>query len=52
MSQSSDKLYQFLQQNNQHATHFFIGVNILNNPKEFLTAFQTLQDDIAFVSED
>jgi peptidoglycan/xylan/chitin deacetylase (PgdA/CDA1 family) len=49
MPQTSDKLYQFLQQNDQHATHFFIGTNILENPKEFLTAFQTLQDDIAFV---
>lgn len=40
--QTSDQLYQFLQENNEHATHFFIGTNILNNPKEFLTAFDTL----------
>ncbi|KAJ3479824.1 hypothetical protein NLI96_g8789 [Meripilus lineatus] len=44
---TSDKLYQFLQQNNEHATHFFIGTNILANPKEFTTAFDTLNDDIA-----
>lgn len=30
-----------------HATHFFIGVNILNNPTEFTTAYETLKDDIA-----
>ncbi|KAA1466513.1 glycoside hydrolase/deacetylase [Dentipellis sp. KUC8613] len=44
---SSDKLYAFLQQNNVHATHFFIGLNILQNPKEFQTAFSVNQGDIA-----
>jgi len=44
---SSDKLYQFLQQNNQRATHFFIGKNIVAHIPEFNTAFKTLQDDIA-----
>ena len=43
--QTSDKLYQFLQQNNEHATHFFIGTNILANPKEFTTAFDTLNGE-------
>jgi len=42
----SPKLYQFLKQNNQQATHFFIGINILSYPNEFLTAFQN-GDDIA-----
>ncbi|THH33691.1 hypothetical protein EUX98_g615 [Antrodiella citrinella] len=44
---ASDQLYAFLQQNNEHATHFFIGINILNNANEFITAFETLEDDIA-----
>ncbi|KAI0081799.1 glycoside hydrolase/deacetylase [Panus rudis PR-1116 ss-1] len=44
---TSDKLYQFLEANNQPATHFFIGVNILNNPKEFNYAFATVGNDIA-----
>ncbi|CAL1700614.1 unnamed protein product [Somion occarium] len=44
---SSTKLYEFLQANKQRATHFFIGVNILQNPNEFMMAFETLQDDIA-----
>ncbi|KAA1466515.1 glycoside hydrolase/deacetylase [Dentipellis sp. KUC8613] len=43
----SDGLYAFLRQQQLHATHFFIGTNILQNPKEFLTAFQVNQDDIA-----
>ncbi|KAI0307086.1 glycoside hydrolase/deacetylase [Multifurca ochricompacta] len=43
----SDKLYAFLQQNQVKATHFFIGVNIIQNWKEFNLAFQTNQDDIA-----
>ncbi|KAI0029315.1 hypothetical protein K488DRAFT_27819, partial [Vararia minispora EC-137] len=46
LPQSSDTLYAFLQQNNLPATHFFIGVNILNNPNEFLTAFN-MGGDIA-----
>ncbi|KAH9179608.1 carbohydrate esterase family 4 protein [Lactarius sanguifluus] len=43
----SEKLYAFLQANNVKATHFFIGVNIVNNPQTFLRAFVTNQDDIA-----
>jgi len=43
----SAALYDFLLENNQHATHFFIGTNILYYPKEFLQAFQTNGDDIA-----
>ncbi|KAH9060911.1 carbohydrate esterase family 4 protein [Lactarius vividus] len=43
----SEKLYAFLQANNVKATHFFIGVNIVNNPQTFLHAFVTNQDDIA-----
>ncbi|KAI0068746.1 glycoside hydrolase/deacetylase [Artomyces pyxidatus] len=43
----SDRLYSFLQQNKIKATHFFIGVNIVNNPKEFLLAINQNQDDIA-----
>ena len=46
-SQTSDRLYDFLEQNDVHATHFFIGVNILNNPDEFTRAFEELNDDIA-----
>jgi len=38
-------LYTFLQANNVKATHFFIGVNIIDNPQTFLRAFN--QDDIA-----
>ncbi len=45
--QPSDKLYAFLQQNQVRATHFFIGVNIIQFWKEFNIAFQTNQDDIA-----
>lgn len=45
--QPSDGLYSFLRQNQVKATHFFIGVNIINFPNEFNTAFQTNQDDIA-----
>jgi hypothetical protein len=32
----------FLQQNNQHATHFLIGKNIIANLPEFRTALETL----------
>ncbi|KLO19951.1 glycoside hydrolase/deacetylase [Schizopora paradoxa] len=46
-TQFSPTLYTFLQQNNQKATHFMIGVNILNNWQAFLTAFNTNGDDIA-----
>jgi hypothetical protein len=44
---SSDTLYQFLQNQSQHATHFMIGSNILGNQAQFKYAFETLQDDIA-----
>jgi peptidoglycan/xylan/chitin deacetylase (PgdA/CDA1 family) len=43
----STKLYQFLQSQNQKATHFMIGTNILLNPSQFTFAHETLQDDIA-----
>ncbi|KZP17236.1 carbohydrate esterase family 4 protein [Athelia psychrophila] len=41
------KLLQYLTEQNQHATHFHIGLNIINNPKEFLATHLTNQDDIA-----
>jgi len=44
---TSDQLYTFLRQNQIRATHFFIGVNIIQYWKEFNIAFQTNQDDIA-----
>lgn len=44
---ASDALYQFLQSQNVHATHFMIGINIVANPSLFTFAFETLQDDIA-----
>jgi chitin deacetylase len=44
---SSDLLYDFLKTQNQRATHFFIGVNIIYNIPQFNTAYETLQDDIA-----
>ncbi|KAF9515211.1 carbohydrate esterase family 4 protein [Hydnum rufescens UP504] len=44
---TSPPLYTFLKSNNLHATHFFIGVNILHNPNVFLQAFQDNQDHIA-----
>jgi len=46
-SLGSSMLYDFLGQNNQRATHFMIGLNILNNPQLFLRAFNQLQGDIA-----
>lgn len=33
------RLYDFLKQNNQRATHFYIGSNILANPQLFLQAY-------------
>ena len=45
--QSSDTLYDFLNQHDTPATHFMIGINILNNAPQFLRAFQELQGDIA-----
>jgi chitin deacetylase len=47
ISKGSPTLYPFLQQNNIRATHFMIGINILNNPDEFTTAYEVLEDDIA-----
>ncbi|KAG1754040.1 carbohydrate esterase family 4 protein [Suillus paluster] len=44
---ASDQLYQFLANHSEHATHFFIGTNILLYPDQFKTAFETNQDDIA-----
>ncbi|KAH9899845.1 hypothetical protein C8Q73DRAFT_638659 [Cubamyces lactineus] len=44
---TSVPLYQFLKQNNVHATHFMIGVNILWYPQEFKMAFEDNEDDIA-----
>ncbi|KAF9221968.1 glycoside hydrolase/deacetylase [Gyrodon lividus] len=43
----SNVLYEFLAKNNEHATHFFIGQNILQNPQQFDMVFNTNQDDIA-----
>ena len=45
--QPSQQLYQFLANNSEHVTHFFIGTNILQYPDLFKTAFETNQDDIA-----
>ena len=38
-------LYQFLQAQNQSATHFMIGVNILGNYGLFNEAFSNLQSE-------
>ncbi|KAL0950031.1 hypothetical protein HGRIS_010039 [Hohenbuehelia grisea] len=38
---SSVRLIDFLQENGEDATHFMIGVNILNNPQTFLHAFNS-----------
>jgi len=43
----SDQLYAFLRQNQIRATHFYIGVNIIQYWEQFNVAFQTNQDDIA-----
>jgi peptidoglycan/xylan/chitin deacetylase (PgdA/CDA1 family) len=43
---ASPKLYDFLKSQNQAATHFFIGANILDNSNIFLQAFEN-GDDIA-----
>lgn len=40
-------MYDFLGSQDIPATHFFIGINILNNPKQFLRAFEELEGDIA-----
>ncbi|KAJ3484666.1 hypothetical protein NLI96_g5475 [Meripilus lineatus] len=39
---ASDRLFEFLDENEEHATHFFIGVHIREYPERFLTAFETL----------
>lgn len=43
---TTDQLVGFLQQNKVKTTHFMIGVNILNFPRQFLTAWNA-GDDIA-----
>ncbi|KAH9936960.1 carbohydrate esterase family 4 protein [Amylocystis lapponica] len=43
----SPKLYDFLKSQGVHATHFMIGVNILQNANAFVQAFETNEDDIA-----
>lgn len=45
--QASPTLYTYLKQQQQKATHFMIGVNILNNWQSFLSAYNDLDDDIA-----
>ncbi|KAF8597099.1 glycoside hydrolase/deacetylase, partial [Ceratobasidium sp. AG-I] len=40
-------LQAFLRQNNQKVTHFYIGGNILANPKIFMDAFENSGDDMA-----
>lgn len=42
-----EPLYAFLEQNNVQATHFFIGINILNNPNMFKRAYNDIGGDIA-----
>ena len=42
----SHQLYTFLQQNNQSATHFMIGLAILQSPADFVFAFN-MGGDIA-----
>jgi len=44
--EASPKLYDFLKNAGQKATHFYIGTNILESPKVFLKAFEG-GDDIA-----
>ncbi|KAF8507591.1 hypothetical protein JB92DRAFT_3121702 [Gautieria morchelliformis] len=46
-SDGSAKLYQFLQEQNQTATHFMIGINILQNYALFNQAYSALNQDIA-----
>ena len=41
---ASPRLYQFLEEHNETATHFFIGTNILNNPQIFEQALEVSQD--------
>ncbi|KAF8639775.1 hypothetical protein AX17_001035 [Amanita inopinata Kibby_2008] len=44
MTQYTPKLVDFLESNNVKTTHFLIGVNILNYPKEFISAFDKGHD--------
>ncbi|KAH9977700.1 hypothetical protein BGW80DRAFT_1283797 [Lactifluus volemus] len=44
---SVNRLYDFCRTNNQKVTHFVIGLNIIRYSKQFLTAFNVNQDDIA-----
>ncbi|KAG8919965.1 hypothetical protein FRC02_001246, partial [Tulasnella sp. 418] len=44
---ASPKLYTFLKEQNQPATHFFVGANIRENPQIFLQAYEDNRDDIA-----
>jgi len=43
----SEALYTFLQSQNQKATHYMIGTNIIANPDLFKLAYETLGHDIA-----
>jgi chitin deacetylase len=45
--QATMQLGQFLQENNESATHFMIGINILWYPSEFEYVWGTLGQDIA-----
>ncbi|KAI6145924.1 hypothetical protein BKA82DRAFT_4357186 [Pisolithus tinctorius] len=42
----SPTLYKFLKEKDQHATHFYIGINILQYPNCFEMAWDN-EDDIA-----
>ncbi|KAF7433435.1 hypothetical protein PC9H_005387 [Pleurotus ostreatus] len=44
---ASATLNKFLKANNERATHYMIGVNILNNAGLFTEAFEELENDIA-----
>lgn len=44
---TSDALYTYLKAEHIPATHFMIGINVLNNQRQFKTAFEELQNDIA-----
>lgn len=43
----SAMLYQFMQENQIKGTHFMIGSNILWYSQDFMTAYETLQNDLA-----
>lgn len=38
------QLVQFFNSNNETTTHFMIGINIINNPQQFLAAFSSSHD--------